>query len=184
MDEMLFPANHIPCLEACSDRLYHKLVTRDRPGLIVVSKTPSRTRRATIPAKSDAAPWHATTTAHVRLEAFIVSLGQEAWEKGDAPRTRKWTEISQLEIWRSIGRPGKMPPKIQNRRHWRPMNTGHWLYSCRFQRGQWLSLDLIENIIYQWLHYSKDCSIAKRGFIKVLKHVGSEHKREKTKSTC
>lgn len=71
IDETLFPANQIPCLEACLDRLYQSPVRRDRPGLIVLSKIPSRTRRDMRPAKFDVAPWHARIMAHIMLYSSL-----------------------------------------------------------------------------------------------------------------
>lgn len=62
-----FPTNQRPCLQACSDCLYQIPVRRLKPGETVDSVTPSKTRRATSPAKFWAAPWHPKTTAHTRL---------------------------------------------------------------------------------------------------------------------
>src|ERR1700760_2064536 len=53
-----FPANHMPCLRECSDGLYHKPVIKLKPGLMMLSNTPRKTRRMIRDEKLEAAPWH------------------------------------------------------------------------------------------------------------------------------
>lgn len=69
-----FPRNHIPCRQACSDGLYHMLVSKLNPGLTVLSVTPSRTRRTHRATKFCAALWHARTTAQAILVRLFVPL--------------------------------------------------------------------------------------------------------------
>lgn len=39
-----FPANQMPCRDACSDFRYQMLVIRVKPGAIVLSKAPRKVR--------------------------------------------------------------------------------------------------------------------------------------------
>lgn len=56
MEAVVFPANHRPWREACSEGLYHILVTNENPGDMEDSNMPKRNRSAMRLPKFVAAP--------------------------------------------------------------------------------------------------------------------------------
>jgi hypothetical protein len=56
-----FPANQMPWRRECSEGLYQIPVIKLKPGLMMLSKTPSRILRIKSDVKLDDAPWHIRT---------------------------------------------------------------------------------------------------------------------------